>query len=182
MIIAFEYMQHGSLAKYLIKNRKDLFNKHKSLLSICAQVSAAMAYLEGQKFVHGDLQAKNCLVGLEGIVKVADYGMSKFKGKWISSGRDKFKPPEASKSFSSKSDVWDFGVLMWEVYTCGDVPNGNPRLKEAVNHVGRGYILDQPWAATADDYDVREDRKVFYIILKDSFLIADDDPMLGFEA
>lgn len=154
-------MQYGCLVKYLIKNKNTLIKNHKSLLSICAQVSAGMAYLESQKFVHRDLAARNCLVGIKGIVKVADFGMS----KWISTGKENSRPrlqsvpPEvvAHQPYSSKSDIWSYGFLMWEVFTCGDdVPYGQPRRVQAsANHVGRSFLLDQPPAATQEDYDVR---------------------------
>lgn len=122
-----------------------------------------MAYLESKQFIHRDLASRNCLVGERGEVKVADFGMSRFMnsaeyhGSVRSAVPVRSIPPEVIKSrrFSSKSDVWAFGLLMWEVFTCGDAPFGNLDHKQVLDRVEEGYILDKPPAAFDADYRVK---------------------------
>ena len=59
--------------------------------------------------------------------------------------------------FSSKSDVWAFGVLCWEVFTCGDMPYGRAKNPEVVERVQRGQILQRPPACPFEVYKVRSD-------------------------
>lgn len=155
-------MKYGNLLSYLEKYKKGLITNHKALLNICTQVSSGMAYLESMQFIHRDLAARNCLVGSGGVVKVSDFGMSKFmttdnyQGQSHSVIPMSSVPPEviSRRMFSSKSDVWAFGLLMWEVFTCGDKPFGSLMPMEVGKLVEKGYILDHPKAATAEDYDV----------------------------
>ena len=88
---------------------------------MCVQVCSGMAYLESHNYIHRDLAARNCLVGKSGIVKVADFGLTRYviDDEYTSSGGTKFPirwaPPEVLwyTRFSSKSDVWAYGILVW---------------------------------------------------------------------
>ena len=100
------------------------------LINIGAQVTTGMAYLEEQSYIHRDLAARNILVGEHLICKVADFGLvhvidediyeahtrAKFPIKWTA--------PEAvmSSRFTIKSDVWSFGILLYELITYGCFP------------------------------------------------------------
>lgn len=155
-------MKYGSLLSYLVQYKSVLLPNHQALLNICAQVTSGMAYLESKQFIHRDLAARNCLVGSGGVVKVSDFGMSKFMAADKYQGQShsvipmNSVPPEVitHRLFSSKSDVWAFGLVMWEVFTCGEQPFGNLKPKEVGQLVEKGYILDHPEAATSEDYDV----------------------------
>ncbi|KAF6032306.1 BTK [Bugula neritina] len=149
LLIVTEYMEEGALLDYLKKNKSRLLTQTTSCLDIVKQVCEGMAYLEEMKLIHRDLAARNCLVGSSDygyIVKVADFGLSRcvsddqytcsvgarFPIRWAS--------PEVLllTKFSSKSDVWAFGVLMYEVFTCGDVPYHNlPRNQDVVEYVSK---------------------------------------------
>lgn len=189
IFIVTEYMKHGALILYLRKYKKTLIRQHQSLINICAQVASGMAYLEQQQFIHRDLASRNCLVGANGEVKVSDFGMSKFmdsssyQGNLASMIPIYSVPPEvlSKRLFSSKSDVWAFGLLMWEVFTCGDAPYGSLRPHEVRKFVEKGYILDQPDAAKYEDYNVSGMQRMGHCI--ESFLLnctlTDDDPLLG---
>ncbi|XP_035206286.1 tyrosine-protein kinase Btk29A-like isoform X1 [Stegodyphus dumicola] len=160
--IVTEYMKHGSLLKYLRKSEARLSTKTSVLLDMCIQVCSGMAYLEQQNYIHRDLAARNCLVGEASVVKVADFGLARYviDDEYTSSGGAKFPikwaPPEVLgyTRFSSKSDVWAYGVLMWEIFTCGKVPYGRATNAEVVEQVQRGQRLDVPRACPWEVYVV----------------------------
>ncbi|KAK1803530.1 hypothetical protein P4O66_020737, partial [Electrophorus voltai] len=139
-----EFMELGCLLNY-IRQRRQTFSAQ-DLLSICHDVSQGMQYLEENHFIHRDLvlrhrthtaptprprhtlsAARNCLVSASHVVKVSDFGMTRYvlDDQYVSSSGAKFpvkwSPPEVFNfcRYSSKSDVWSFGVLMWEVFTEG---------------------------------------------------------------
>jgi len=173
IFIVTEYLKHGSLLSYLRKHETTLTGNYGMLLDMCIQVCKGMAYLERHNYIHRDLAARNCLVGSENVVKVADFGLARYvlDDEYTSSGGAKFPikwaPPEVLHytRFSSKSDVWAYGVLMWEVFTCGKMPYGRLKNAEVVERVQRGIVLERPprcpekiyavkqmcWAPNADD-------------------------------
>ncbi|CAH0721642.1 unnamed protein product, partial [Brenthis ino] len=159
--IVTEYMRHGSLFNYLRRTAPDQLGPA-VLLDMCIQVCKGMAYLERHNYIHRDLAARNCLVGDENVVKVADFGLARYvlDDQYTSSGGTKFPikwaPPEVLNytRFSSKSDVWAFGVLMWEVFTCGKVPYGRMKNSEVVEMVQRGQVLEKPKGCLNEIYNV----------------------------
>ncbi|XP_043249687.1 tyrosine-protein kinase Btk29A isoform X3 [Colletes latitarsis] len=160
--IVTEYMRHGSLLNYLRRHEGTLGANVGLLLDMCIQVCKGMAYLERHNYIHRDLAARNCLVGSENVVKVADFGLARYvlDDQYTSSGGTKFPikwaPPEVLNytRFSSKSDVWAYGVLMWEVFTCGKMPYGRLKNTEVVERVQRGIILERPKACFKEVYEV----------------------------
>ncbi|XP_050561619.1 tyrosine-protein kinase Btk29A isoform X4 [Spodoptera frugiperda] len=159
--IVTEYMRHGSLFNYLRRTSPDQLGPA-VLLDMCIQVCKGMAYLERHNYIHRDLAARNCLVGDENVVKVADFGLARYvlDDQYTSSGGTKFPikwaPPEVLNytRFSSKSDVWAFGVLMWEVFTCGKVPYGRVKNSEVAEMVQRGMLLEKPKGCLNEIYNV----------------------------
>ncbi|XP_026326375.1 tyrosine-protein kinase Btk29A isoform X3 [Hyposmocoma kahamanoa] len=159
--IVTEFMRHGSLFNYLRRTSPDQLGPA-VLLDMCIQVCRGMAYLERHNYIHRDLAARNCLVGDENVVKVADFGLARYvlDDQYTSSGGTKFPikwaPPEVLNytRFSSKSDVWAFGVLMWEVFTCGKVPYGRMKNSEVVDMVQRGQVLEKPKGCLPEIYNV----------------------------
>jgi len=162
IFIITEYMKHGSLLSFLRKHKSTLYSDHCTLLDMCLQVSRGMAYLERHNYIHRDLAARNCLVGLENVVKVADFGLARYviDDQYTSNGGAKFpikwSPPEVLNftRFSSKSDVWAYGVLCWEIFTAGEMPYGRAKNPEVVERVQRGQILSQPTACPNQVYEV----------------------------
>ncbi|XP_041725293.1 tyrosine-protein kinase ITK/TSK isoform X4 [Coregonus clupeaformis] len=150
MCLVFELMEQGCLSDYLRARRGRM--SQDTLRGMCLDISEGMAYLESNNFIHRDLTARNCLVSYNNVVKVSDFGMtrfvlddqdtssqgSKFPSKWSS--------PEVIKycKFSSKSDVWSFGVFMWEVYTEGRLPYENRPNGEVVDALNAGLRLLKP--------------------------------------
>lgn len=160
--IVTEYMRHGSLLNYLRRHESTLGTNVGLLLDMCIQVCKGMAYLERHNYIHRDLAARNCLVGSANVVKVADFGLARYvlDDQYTSSGGTKFPikwaPPEVLNytRFSSKSDVWAYGVLMWEIFTCGKMPYGRLKNTEVVERVQRGIILEKPKACFKEVYEV----------------------------
>uniref|UniRef100_A0A8D2IY83 Tyrosine-protein kinase Tec n=1 Tax=Varanus komodoensis TaxID=61221 RepID=A0A8D2IY83_VARKO len=158
--IVTEFMEHGCLLNYL-RQRRGHFSKD-ILLTMCQDVCEGMEYLESNSFIHRDLAARNCLVKESGVVKVSDFGMTRYvlDDQYTSSSGAKFPvkwcPPEVFNysRFSSKSDVWSFGVLMWEVFTEGKMPFETNTNYEVVTMISQGHRLFRPKLASKHVYDV----------------------------
>ena len=161
--IITEYMKHGSLLSYLRRHKTRLLKKPPTLLDMCFQVSQAMEYLETKQFIHRDLAARNCLVGENDICKVGDFGLARFvlDNEYTSSQGTKFPirwaPPEVLSytRFSTKSDVWSFGILMWEIFTGGDMPYGRVRNQDVVHQVcNQNKRLERSTRCPESAYDI----------------------------
>ncbi|XP_074530436.1 tyrosine-protein kinase ITK/TSK [Halichoeres trimaculatus] len=150
MCLVFEFMEKGCLSDYL-RAKKGRISQD-TMLGMCLDVSEGMAYLESSNFIHRDLAARNCLVSKNNEVKVSDFGMTRFvlDDQYTSSQCSKFpvkwSAPEVIRysKFSSKSDVWSFGVLMWEVFTEGRLPYENRTNAEVVESLNSGLRLIKP--------------------------------------
>ncbi|XP_078499113.1 tyrosine-protein kinase ABL2 isoform X1 [Lissotriton helveticus] len=159
--IVTEYMPFGNLLDYLRDcNREEV--SAVVLLYMATQISSAMEYLERKNFIHRDLAARNCLVGENHVVKVADFGLSrlmtgdtytahagaKFPIKWTA--------PEslAYNTFSIKSDVWAFGVLLWEIATYGMSPYPGIDLSQVYDLLEKGYRMEQPEGCPPKVYEL----------------------------
>ncbi|KAM7000292.1 tyrosine-protein kinase ITK/TSK [Tautogolabrus adspersus] len=150
MCLVFEFMEKGCLSEYLRAKKGRL--SQDTMLGMCLDVSEGMAYLESSNFIHRDLAARNCLVSKNNEVKVSDFGMTRLvlDDQYTSSQCSKFpvkwSAPEVIKycKFSSKSDVWSFGVLMWEVFTEGRLPYENRTNAEVVESLNSGLRLLKP--------------------------------------
>uniref|UniRef100_A0A7N8WQ54 Tyrosine-protein kinase n=1 Tax=Mastacembelus armatus TaxID=205130 RepID=A0A7N8WQ54_9TELE len=150
MCLVFEFMENGCLSDYLRAQKGCL--SQEVMLGMCLDVSEGMAYLESSNFIHRDLAARNCLVSINNEVKVSDFGMTRYvlDDQYTSSQCSKFpvkwSAPEVIKycKFSSKSDVWSFGVFMWEVYNEGRLPYENRSNAEVVESLNAGLRLLKP--------------------------------------
>uniref|UniRef100_A0A8C9R9E2 Inactive tyrosine-protein kinase 7 n=1 Tax=Scleropages formosus TaxID=113540 RepID=A0A8C9R9E2_SCLFO len=131
-----EYVDLGDLKQFLrISKSKEEKTKPQTLstkqkVSICTQVAQGMEHLSNHRFVHKDLATRNCLISNQRHVKISTLSLSKdvynseyyhYRQAWIPL---RWLPAESvfEGDFSTKSDVWSFGVLMWEVFTHGDLP------------------------------------------------------------
>lgn len=173
-----EYVDLGDLKQFLrISKSKDekskgLSTRHK--VSLCSQVALGMEHLSNNRFVHKDLAARNCLVSAQRVVKISALGLNKdvynseyyhLRQAWVPL---RWMPPEAVQEddFSTKSDIWSFGVLMWEVFSLGEMPftampddevlaglqNSSLKLSAPENCSSRFYkLMQRCWALSPKD-------------------------------
>ncbi|XP_059994237.1 cytoplasmic tyrosine-protein kinase BMX isoform X3 [Lagenorhynchus albirostris] len=158
--IVTEYITNGCLLNYLKSHGKRL--EPSQLLEMCYDVCEGMAFLESHQFIHRDLAARNCLVDSDLSVKVSDFGMTRYvlDDQYVSSVGTKFpvkwSAPEVFHYFkySSKSDVWAFGILMWEVFSLGKQPYDLYDNSQVVMKVSQGHRLYRPQLAWDTVYQV----------------------------
>lgn len=194
ILIVTEFMKHGALLHYLKRNKHCLLKETSKLLDFSLQISSAMKYLEEHKIIHRDLAARNCLVGYQDVIKVADFGLARcvIDDEYRSSAGAKFPVKWSSPEvlgytrFSSKSDVWSFGILMWEIFTCGEMPYGKWKNAEVVENVcNRKYRMPKPSDCPDSIYKVMrscwgkesEDRPSFSQLNAELQALAEPDDM-----
>lgn len=148
--IVTELMEKGSLLHFL-RGPEGQHQDMVSLVDMGSQVADGMSYLEENKCIHRDLAARNVLVGEGYICKVADFGLGRVIKEPFYLSEDKKIPykwsaPEAIShgKFSSKSDIWSFGVLLYEIITFGGIPYPAFNNKEVFEQVTRGYRMPCP--------------------------------------
>ncbi|XP_073931246.1 tyrosine-protein kinase Srms isoform X1 [Castor canadensis] len=157
--IVTELMGKGNLQAYLGSPEGQALSPP-LLLGFACQVAEGMSYLEERRVVHRDLAARNVLVGDDLTCKVADFGLARLLKDDVyspSSGSKipvKWTAPEAAnyRIFSQKSDVWSFGILLYEVFAYGQCPYEGMSNHETLQQISRGYRLPRPAACPAEVY------------------------------
>nr|XP_012315204.1 tyrosine-protein kinase Fer isoform X3 [Aotus nancymaae] len=148
--IIMELVSGGDFLSFLRKKKDEL--KLKQLVKFSLDAASGMSYLESKNCIHRDLAARNCLVGENNVLKISDFGMSRQEdgGVYSSSGLKqipiKWTAPEALNygRYSSESDVWSFGILLWETFSLGVCPYPGMTNQQAREQVERGYRMSAP--------------------------------------
>uniref|UniRef100_A0A8C5ML17 Tyrosine-protein kinase receptor n=1 Tax=Leptobrachium leishanense TaxID=445787 RepID=A0A8C5ML17_9ANUR len=176
LIMVFEYMQHGDLNRFLRAHGPDAMilidgqpRQTKGdlglsqMLHIASQIASGMVYLASQHFVHRDLATRNCLVGVNLIVKIGDFGMSRdvYSTDYYRVGGHtmlpiRWMPPESImyRKFTTESDVWSYGVILWEIFTYGKQPWFQLSNAEVIECITQGRVLERPRVAPKEVYDI----------------------------
>ncbi|XP_041666439.1 tyrosine-protein kinase Fer isoform X2 [Cheilinus undulatus] len=160
--IVMELVPGGDFLSFLRKKKDEL--KTKQLVRFSVDAAAGMAYLESKNCIHRDLAARNCLVGEGSMLKISDFGMSRQEddGIYSSSGLKqipiKWTAPEALNygRYSSESDVWSYGILLWETFSLGVCPYPGMTNQQAREQVEKGYRMACPQRCPDDVYKVMQ--------------------------
>uniref|UniRef100_A0A673GE55 Tyrosine-protein kinase n=1 Tax=Sinocyclocheilus rhinocerous TaxID=307959 RepID=A0A673GE55_9TELE len=161
LMLVMELAELGPLHKFLQKNKHISM---KNITELVHQVSMGMKYLEEHNFVHRDLAARNVLLVTQHYAKISDFGLSKalteeenyYKAKGHGKWPLKWYAPECMNyfKFSSKSDVWSFGVLMWEAYSYGQKPYKGMKGNEVIQMIESGERMSAPADCPPEMYDL----------------------------
>ncbi|XP_073682803.1 ALK tyrosine kinase receptor [Garra rufa] len=188
--ILLELMAGGDLKSFLRETRPRL--EHPSsltmvdLLNIARDIARGCQYLEENQFIHRDIAARNCLLTCKGpgrVAKIGDFGMARdiYRASYYRKGGRamlpvKWMPPEAFMEgiFTSKTDTWSFGVLLWEIFSLGYMPYPSRSNQEVLEFVTNGGRMDPPKNCPGPVYRIMtqswqhqpEDRPNFSTILE----------------
>ncbi|XP_059522434.1 tyrosine-protein kinase receptor UFO isoform X3 [Myotis daubentonii] len=155
-VVILPFMKHGDLHSFLLYSRlgdQPVFLPTQMLVKFMADIASGMEYLSTKRFIHRDLAARNCMLNENMSVCVADFGLSKkiYNGDYYRQGRIAKMPVKwiaieslADRVYTSKSDVWSFGVTMWEIATRGQTPYPGVENSEIYDYLHQGNRLKQP--------------------------------------
>uniref|UniRef100_A0A669BBU7 receptor protein-tyrosine kinase n=1 Tax=Oreochromis niloticus TaxID=8128 RepID=A0A669BBU7_ORENI len=151
-MIVTEYMENGALDRYLRDHDGEISSFQ--LVGMLRGIAAGMKYLSDMSYVHRDLAARNILVNNNMECKVSDFGLSRVleddpEGTYTTSGGKipiRWTAPEAIayRKFTSASDVWSFGIVMWEVMAFGERPYWDMSNHEVMKAINEAFRLPAP--------------------------------------
>lgn len=155
--VIMEFMENGDLKSFL-RSLRDAHQRDKKPLVdgiylMAAQIADGMAYLVSKKFVHRDLAARNCMVGENGVVKIGDFGLTRdiYVNDYYrrdTQGRlpVRWMAPESLSDnlYTSASDVWSYGIVVWEIVTFSAYPYQGLSNDEVITRVTQGGSMSRP--------------------------------------
>ncbi|XP_065207315.1 insulin-like peptide receptor isoform X2 [Planococcus citri] len=163
-LVIMELMAKGDLRTYLRSCRADVPEEErrgplcppptlKEILQMSAEIADGMLYLSDKKFVHRDLAARNCMINAEGTVKIGDFGLTRDVYETDYYRKDskghlpvRWMAPESLRDgiFTSRSDVWSYGVVLWEMATLASLPYTGLGNGEVMPYVINGGVMEEP--------------------------------------
>ncbi|XP_051997370.1 tyrosine-protein kinase receptor Tie-1-like [Xyrauchen texanus] len=173
LYIAIEYAPFGNLLDFLRKSRvletDPAFAKEhgtastltsQQLLQFAADVANGMHYLSDKQFIHRDLAARNVLVGENLVAKIADFGLSRGEEVYVKKTMGRLPVRWMAieslnySVYTTKSDVWSFGVLLWEIVSLGGTPYCGMTCAELYEKLPHGYRMEQPRNCDDEVYEL----------------------------
>ncbi|XP_058051650.1 tyrosine-protein kinase receptor UFO isoform X1 [Ahaetulla prasina] len=155
-VVILPFMKHGDLHSFLLYSRlgeSPVYLPTQTLVRFMVDIASGMEYLSSKNFIHRDLAARNCMLNESMTACVADFGLSKkiYNGDYYRQGRISKMPVKwiaieslADRVYTTKSDVWSFGVTMWEIATRGQTPYPGVENSEIYDYLRQGNRLKQP--------------------------------------
>uniref|UniRef100_A0A8B9KBM8 receptor protein-tyrosine kinase n=1 Tax=Astyanax mexicanus TaxID=7994 RepID=A0A8B9KBM8_ASTMX len=173
LYLAIEYAPHGNLLDFLRKSRVletdpafAIANSTAStltsqqLLHFAADVARGMDYLSQKQFIHRDLAARNILVGENFVAKIADFGLSRGQEVYVKKTMGRLPVRWMAieslnySVYTTNSDVWSYGVLLWEVVSLGGTPYCGMTCAELYEKLPQGYRLEKPLNCDDEVYEL----------------------------
>ncbi|XP_071800330.1 tyrosine-protein kinase receptor Tie-1-like isoform X2 [Asterias amurensis] len=169
LYVALEFVPGDNLRNYLRKNRPIQLKREQSkykaspvtmaqLMKFGEDVAKGMQHLSVAGIIHRDLAARNILLGEELVAKVSDFGLSRGEDVYVQESKTRIPvrwlaiESLTHRRYVSKSDVWSYGVLLWEIVTFGGTPYPGIQTKNLADHLLDGYRMPQPENCPDDIY------------------------------
>ncbi|CRL07509.1 CLUMA_CG020474, isoform B [Clunio marinus] len=205
LFVIVEYAPHGNLRDFLRKHRPNSYADNaqekekqtltqKDLVSFAYQIARGMEYLASRKCIHRDLAARNVLVSDDFVMKIADFGLARdihtqdYYRK-TTDGRlpVKWMAPESlfDKVYDTQSDVWSYGILLWEIMTLGGTPYPSiPSVKNLFELLKKGERMEKPALCSIDIYMLMRETWHWHPMERPSFseIVEDLDKILSITA
>ncbi|XP_064915504.1 tyrosine-protein kinase Mer isoform X6 [Columba livia] len=165
-MVILPFMKYGDLHSFLLRSRLEMapqFVPLQTLVKFMVDIALGMEYLSSRQFLHRDLAARNCMLRDDMTVCVADFGLSKkiYSGDYYRQGRIAKMPVKwiaieslADRVYTTKSDVWAFGVTMWEIATRGMTPYPGVQNHEIYEYLFHGQRLKKPEDCLDELYEI----------------------------
>ncbi|XP_020610299.1 fibroblast growth factor receptor 2-like [Orbicella faveolata] len=172
ILVVVRLAVNGSLLQFLTKNRENPYNNveqkqvpftHIDRVKIARDIANGMLHLATKKCIHRDLAARNILLGEDNVAMVSDFGLSRDvyeSGEYESTSGGmlpvRWMALESLEdyTYSAKTDVWSFGVVLWEIETLGKMPYSGLGGMEVVDFLKSGHRLKQPDGCPDKIYEI----------------------------
>ncbi|CAJ0572704.1 unnamed protein product, partial [Mesorhabditis spiculigera] len=168
-MLVVEFCGHGDLLHY-IRERKELIRSGvdnasgvtiKEIVSFAWQIAQGLEYLNSVGCIHRDVAARNVLVADNHVCKIGDFGLCRLTDSLLYTARGgrlplKWMAPESLSTFeySFKSDVWSYGILLWELFSLGEVPFAGVQTTDLLLYIRAGNRPDRPAFCTDEVWTI----------------------------